>query len=111
MANFDWANYLYFAEDLLGIQTQTYNDETIFRVAISRAYYATLIKARNYLQAKQNIQFTTSASLHSSVIDWFFSQRSRKLKEIGWKLKDLREWRNQVDESVGFGKKLMMRLE
>jgi hypothetical protein len=50
MANFDWAEYLYISENLLGIQSQNYSEEAIYRVAISRSYYATLIKARNYIE-------------------------------------------------------------
>jgi hypothetical protein len=91
MANFDWAEYLYISENLLGIQSQNYSEEAIYRVAISRSYYATLIKARNYIETAHNVRFSKNASLHWGVINWFSVQSKTNLKQIGKDIRDLRD--------------------
>lgn len=53
MTNYDWNNFLDFSSWLLGFSGSSKpDDETISRVAISRAYYAAYHAAKDYLTRK-----------------------------------------------------------
>jgi hypothetical protein len=50
--SFDWSKYLNVAKELAGVETSAASQEAKLPAAISRAYYAAFIKARNHLRDK-----------------------------------------------------------
>lgn len=48
--SFDWSGYLDVAKELASVALTSANKEAKLRSAISRAYYAAFILARNYLR-------------------------------------------------------------
>lgn len=50
--SFDWSEYLNVAKELAGVETSAASQEAKLRAAITRAYYAAFIKARNHLRDK-----------------------------------------------------------
>ena len=62
MANYDWKNFLDFSSWLIGYSGTTKpDDETISRVAISRAYYAAFHVAEDYLERTEHDEVLTGA--------------------------------------------------
>ncbi len=90
--SFDWSQYLHLARELAEETT----DETKMRSAISRAYYAAFIKARNYLQEREGLTIPTQNS-HQYVINQFKDSQEKVCEKIGNRLKRLRNRRNQAD--------------
>jgi len=66
------------------------------RSAISRAYYAAFIKARNYLQEREGLTIPTKNS-HQYVINQFRDSPDNMREKIGNRLEVLRVYRNQAD--------------
>ncbi|MBC6475923.1 MAG: HEPN domain-containing protein [Hormoscilla sp. GM102CHS1] len=90
--SFDWSQYLHLARELAEKTT----DEAKMRSAISRAYYAAFIKARNYLQEWEGLTIPTQ-NTHQYVIDQFRNSEEQVRKNIGNRLNRLRLYRNQSD--------------
>ena len=70
--SFDWSQYLNVAKELTGHgTTPPANQEAKLRAAISRAYYAAFIKARNHLRDKEGHLIPTTGVAHRYVSDQF----------------------------------------
>lgn len=73
------------------------DQEAIFRTAISRAYYAAFIQARNYLRDKEKKRAPDRNKAHQFVINQFQFSPDAFRTRIGRNLKRLRENRNLAD--------------
>lgn len=95
--SFDWSEYLNLAREIIGQTTTPANQEARLRSAISRAYYAAFILARNHLRDKEGHSIPETADVHRYVIVQFEQSSDPVRKAIGTKLKQLRRDRNQAD--------------
>lgn len=94
---FDWSQYLNLAREIIGQTTTPADGEARLRSAISRAYYAAFMVARNYLRDRENHSIPETADVHRYVIEQFEQSSDPVRKAIGIKLKQLRRDRNQAD--------------
>ncbi|BBD69375.1 hypothetical protein NIES4072_32940 [Nostoc commune NIES-4072] len=95
--NFDWSEYLKVAKELAGAATTSANQEAKFRAAISRAYYAAFIEARNYLRDQQGHSIPTTGNAHKYVSDQFDISSEPQRQLLAKELVKLRLYRNQAD--------------
>ena len=95
--SFDWAEYLNVAKELVGVATTPANQEAKFRAAISRAYYAAYVTARNYLRDQEGILIPKTSDAHKYVSNQFKLSSDLARKSVGEKLDRLREYRRQAD--------------
>lgn len=100
--SFDWSEYLNVAKELAGIATTPANQEAKLRAAVSRAYYAAFIKARNHLRDKEGHSIPTTGDAHKYVIDQFDLSSEAVRQSITEKLARLRLFRNQADYADKF---------
>lgn len=100
--NFEWSAYLNLAEQLLNSASNPIinqaDREAMLRTAISRAYYAAFVSARNHLRENYGDKFVpASGDAHSYVANQFRNSPNQWSKKIGWKLHFLRKYRNMAD--------------
>ncbi|WP_250125350.1 hypothetical protein [Chroococcidiopsis sp. CCMEE 29] len=95
--SFDWSEYLNVAKELAGTATTPANQEAKLRAAISRAYYAAFIKARNHLRDREGLLIPTTGDAHSYVSNRFELSLDPIRQSIGEKLQRLRRFRRQAD--------------
>ena len=95
--NFDWSQYLNLAKEFLGQPTPPASQEAKMRSAISRAYYAAFMSARNYLQETEGYSIPTTADAHKYVLQQFKQSSDRERQNIGRNLENLRRDRNAAD--------------
>lgn len=86
--SFDWKDYVYLAEELLGRQ-----EESALRSSISRAYYGVFCIARN----KKGYKNYTGSNVHLTVINAYKNSQDRNEQSIGQTLDKLRKSRNKAD--------------
>lgn len=96
MADYDWENYLNFADMLVedGFLDEL-DDETKNRIAVSRAYYAAYHYAKCYLEQKKLIGYRSSE--HATVINCF--------ADLAKKFKNLSKIYNNINQSLSRLKK------
>jgi len=94
--SFDWSEYLGLAQQLAGKAKISATRESRLRSAISRAYYAAFIQARNYLRDRDGVVIPTQ-NTHEYVINQFLNSSDEERKKIGRQLRRLRSNRNQAD--------------
>jgi len=92
---FDWSRYLNLARKLAGT-AEAPGDEAELRAAISRAYYAAFMKARNLLRDRDGL-IIPRKNAHQYVIKQFRNSSEKLRKRIGERLLNLRYYRNQAD--------------
>ena len=102
--DFEWENYLYLAKLLNGDPTaETCTPEGMQRAAISRAYYAALIKARDYLiHYEPNKYRRTQNESHNDIIHPFLYHSESKRQGIGTNLDLMRMRRRAADYDTAF---------
>lgn len=93
---FNWSDYLSLARELLGKATTPFSQEAKQRSAISRAYYAAFIEARNFLRDQDGV-IIPQESPHQYVIKQFKNSPDSARGRVGRKLQFLRYYRNQAD--------------
>ncbi len=93
---FDWNEYLYIAQELAGRRANRPGLEAKLRSAISRAYYAAFIQARNHLRDVDGERIPTS-NAHRYVARKYAASSDIRRKDIGWKLANLSQIRNKAD--------------
>jgi uncharacterized protein (UPF0332 family) len=81
--SFDWLQYLNVARELAGTATTPANQEAKLRAAISRAYYAAFINARNHLRDKEGILIPKTSVAHKYVSDRFESSPDAVRQSLG----------------------------
>lgn len=94
--SFDWSEYLSVAKEL-ATQTTTAHKEAKLRSAISRAYYAAFITARNNLRDRSGLLIPKTSDAHSYVSQQFELSVDPVRRTIGEKLVRLRRFRRQAD--------------
>lgn len=94
--SFNWSEYLGLAQQLAGKAQISATQESRLRSAISRAYYAAFILARNYLRDEESISIPRQEG-HKYVIDQFNNDADPTRRGIGESLKRLRYNRNKAD--------------
>ena len=94
---FDWSQYLNIAKELADIATTPANQEAKLRDAISRAYYAAFILARNHLRDKEGHLIPKTGDAHNYVWEQFNLSTDSARKSLSKKLNRLRMYRNQAD--------------
>jgi uncharacterized protein (UPF0332 family) len=95
--SFDWSQYLNVAKELAGVATTPANQEAKLRAAISRAYYAAFINARNHLRDKERHSIPTTGDAHRYVSDQFDFSPDSVRKLVAEDLVRLRRYRKQAD--------------
>ncbi len=91
---FDWREYLQLSK-FLQLQPQVgYTQESAFRCAVSRAYYAAFCHGRNYARDKQSYSPSYDFREHALVRKHF---RQKGMVGVASMLDILRQWRNSCD--------------
>lgn len=99
--SFNWLQYLGLAQQLAGKAQISTTQESRLRSAISRAYYAAFILARNYLRDEESISIPERQS-HKFVIEQFKNSSEEVRQKIGKNLARLRFSRNKADYDDNF---------
>lgn len=95
---FDWSEYLKLAQELAGNIVGPVNQEAKLRSSVSRAYYASFCKARNYLRdIDGDTTIPETGDAHIYVRDKFIDSSDIVRRKIGENLDRLRRRRNLVD--------------
>lgn len=101
--NFDWLEYLKFAEELSKAE---HSAEVHQRSAISRAYYAAFNFAKEKIQEIDPSQFSSSderdGKIHAKVRDYFRNKQDPFKYSIYESLNQLRDYRNSADYDKAF---------
>ncbi len=101
---FDWSEYLNLAQELAATNSDSSaNNEAKLRSAISRAYYSTFCRARNYLRDiekdprlfRKNRDFNEHQYVAEEFI--YHPTKMKNMVKIGENLSKLRELRNKAD--------------
>ena len=95
--SFDWSEYLNVAKELAGVTTTPANQEAKLRAAISRAYYAAFINARNHLRDQEGYLIPTTGNAHRYVSQQFELSSDVVRQSIADKLSRLKAYRKQAD--------------
>lgn len=95
--NFDWNDFLTLAQELAAQPADAPVIEAKLRSAISRAYYASFCKARNYLRDNQQVQIPMTGEAHRIVWSHFKNRRHLAQKKIGENLRRLLNDRRYAD--------------
>ncbi len=95
---FDWSEYLKLAQELAGNDVGPVNQEAKLRSSISRAYYASFCKTRNYLRdIEGDTTIPQTGDAHIYVKDNFIDSSDIVRRRIGCNLNRLRVRRTKVD--------------
>lgn len=94
--SFDWSDYLGLAQELFTYRASSYTEARL-RTVISRAYYATFVKARNYLRYKEGVRIPSRQNPHLFVIVYFRNKPDKVRQRIADNLDLMRRYRNEAD--------------
>jgi uncharacterized protein (UPF0332 family) len=94
---FLWTEYLKVARHLKDHSAAGGHLEACLRSAVSRAYYAALNTARNFLRDQWGIEVPEDSTIHIFVPQWFMSGGDGPQQEIGVLLDRLRDRRRKAD--------------
>jgi uncharacterized protein (UPF0332 family) len=94
---FKWSHFLVVAEALYQDASSSSANEAIYRIVISRAYYAAFCTVRNYLRDKGELIPSDKADVHSEIIAWLRDASDVERQKLGTALKRLRDDRNSAD--------------
>ena len=100
--SFDWVNYLRLAEELATEASSSTLGEAMWRAAISRAYYAAFISARNFLRDDENFVPLNRRDIHYEVRTEFDYSGNRVRQKIATNLGRLHIWRKRADYEDAF---------
>lgn len=102
--SFDWLEFYYQAQDIsdkrhrIPSKEMSLADEADMRTAISRAYYATFHKAREFLQnARDTTPETLAGGVHERLISRFTNNSLPERRTMGAKLDRMKKLRHTVD--------------
>lgn len=95
--SFAWNDFLTLADGLLRNLPSPGSEESRFRTAISRAYYAAFCSARATAASQDGLMISYAGEDHNRVTAHFRFARDPLRRKIGWDLKRLRDFRNQAD--------------
>lgn len=94
--SFDWSEYLTLAQALADAASASASPKAHRRTAISRAYYAAFIQARNRLRDIEH-RPVPRLNVHEYIIQQFKYSRDHRRHRIGNDLSILRNQRTKVD--------------
>ena len=94
MPTFPWSEYLNLSRNIVQNIHNFNNHESVYRCAISRAYYAAFCSTRNYARDFQHFRPTGRGRDHTLVVNHF---KDNGMLDIAFKLLDLKGWREQSD--------------
>ena len=97
--NFDWSHYLDIAIELYEQAGSSKRSDAYLRSSISRAYYATYHKSRQYLKDKWGIAVSRDTGTHGQVRFEFLKKRQYSIAK---KLERMRFDRNKADYNDKF---------
>lgn len=100
---FDWEDYLRLAEALLRERSRLSLEEACLRSAISRAYYAAFVRARNFATDRDGFIPSHTGADHRRVNKHFKSSPDRMRRQIGTNLNRIRGCRASADYEDIFG--------
>lgn len=100
--SFDWLEYLNLAKEMVVKLTTPPSQEARLRDAVSRAYYAAFISARNYLRDTEAHSIPTTSDAHRYVWQQFYINPAPVYQLVAKNLKILRGYRNQADYDDNF---------
>ncbi len=109
---FIWLQFLLVAKTFVRQAATSRYQDALLRSAISRAYYAAFVSARNFLRDKEGVIFSSSPDTHQQVANHFRNSPVKNHRQIGIMLYNLRILRNKADYSddfLGLVRLLMMR--
>lgn len=95
--SFDWDQYFELAQSLSGDDSADPSDEANKRSAISRAYYAVLIQAREKASERSGDNYPTDGRTHRWTIRKYKQDNSPNVKGIGEKINRLKKRRERAD--------------
>lgn len=104
MPCYDWNLYLTFSEQILA--SCTFDEQTVARIAVSRAYYAAFHVAEDYLKANK-YEIAQGAGSHDAVCKSYkemnkgVKEFKSKCRSIGSMLVSLKERRVDSDYNAG----------
>jgi uncharacterized protein (UPF0332 family) len=93
--SFDWEDFLKVAEILHDGASGAKLEEAMFRIAISRAYYAAFCLCRNWKE--DNGKTIPAKDAHKFIIELYENSEDEIEIAIGQKLRRLRHRRNEAD--------------
>ena len=93
--SFDWGDFLKVAEILHEGASGAKLEEAMFRIAISRAYYAAFCMCRNWKE--DDSEPIPAKDSHKFIIELYENSEDDIEKSIGQKLRRLRHRRNEAD--------------
>ncbi len=94
--SFDWAEFNYLSQELMGWPGVTASHEAKCRTAISRAYYALFCPAYDRL-VMEGGSYDPHVDIHAVVRDGYEASPDTDHQLIGSHLRTLREMRNVAD--------------
>ena len=95
--SFLWADYLAVARYLTEHSESGGHADAFLRSAVSRAYYAALLTARNLLRDQWGIEVPEDVEIHYFISQWFLAEDAVERKEVGEWLERLRGRRRMAD--------------
>jgi hypothetical protein len=97
--SFDWGEYLSLAEELcaMPVSGPPIGPESQQRAAVSRAYYAAFVLARNHLRDADGIRIPQRGNPHQFVAVQYVNDPDPLRSRIGYNLTGLRAARNRCD--------------
>ncbi len=112
--SFDWIEYFYFAKEFSSNPGPACSQEADYRTAITRAYYAAFIKARDFIEKKDGGLVDFGKGTHENVIKQFERSSDTNLNTIAIYLRQIRYYRVSADYYSTFngkGKTMLQALD
>jgi uncharacterized protein (UPF0332 family) len=98
--SFNYKGYFHLAQELIGDKpTEVVDEETKLRSAVSRAYYALFLEARDYLEQHTPLIVPTDGTTHTFVKEQFLARgrTDGKFRQIGMILDSSHAFRKKAD--------------
>lgn len=100
--SFDGSEFFTLAQDLAKNATGTPTEEARLRSAISRAYYASFLKSRDFWRHKKHEYVSSGGTAHGEVQDLFINSTDTTYQDVGSKLQQLYKCRRSADYDLRF---------
>ena len=98
---FEWEDFLTVAFDLYDAAARTAIRNAYLRTSLGRAYYSSFNVCRDYLERVLRVP-VPRADVHNFVATYFRNSSDPRMKEIGRKLRRMRDARNNADYVLFF---------
>ena len=98
--SFNWLHYLDLALELSDQAASSEHRDANLRSSISRAYYATYHKSRQFLKYKWGISVPKNSNAHQQVLNEFNKKNCGKIAENLYRMRSYRNNADYKDEYV-----------